>query len=151
MPDYIKNNFRKEVIEKYGPEAGLPLFESANKTLSNKTQTRFDAAPGAIPTGNDVKRLHHVSQAVNDVVLNENQQIVFDAFAFLGPSTNKEVSKYLKEKYPLPKDKWEASTVNARNFELRQFGKMTAAGKRKCNVTGEVVTQWTVVQTENAA
>ncbi|MBI2427512.1 MAG: hypothetical protein HYV29_01695 [Ignavibacteriales bacterium] len=152
MTEFRKNNFREEVIEQHGVTAGLPLFESANKTLSNKTQSRFDAAPKSIPTGNDAKRLHRVSQKINEVQLNDDCQIVFDAFAFLGPSTNKEVSTYLKAMYPEPKDKWEASTVNARNFELRQYGKMKASKeKRVCTITGKIVTEWEVIQTENAS
>lgn len=151
MSEFSKNNYRKDLIDRFGQTAGLPLFEAAQKQLSKRTQSRFDAAPKAIPTGNDVKRLHRVSQKINEAELNMNQQIVFDAFAFLGPSTNKEVSKYLKEKYPLPKDKWEASTVNARNYELRQFGKLTKAGKRQCRVTNEVVSIWKIIETKGAA
>lgn len=152
MPEYQKNNFRKVVIEQHGITAGLPLFESANKTLSKRTQSRFDAAPGAIPTGNDAKRLHRISQALNHVQLGEDQQIVFDAFAALGPSTNKEVSHYLKQLYPKNADKWEASTVNARNFELREYGKLKAQkNKRACRVTGKIVTVWEIVKTESVA
>ncbi|MEW6060945.1 MAG: hypothetical protein AB1600_03290 [Bacteroidota bacterium] len=150
MSEYRKNNFRKEVIDQHGITVGLPLFDAVNKRLSKRTQSRFDAAPKSIPTGNGAKRLQRIAHKINAAELNAKQQIVFDAFAELGPSTNKEVSVYLKQKYANP-DAWDASTVNARNFELRQYGKLTADGKRRCKITGEVVTIWKVVDTGRAA
>ncbi len=158
MNDYQKNNFRREVIQLHGQEAGLPLFEAANKQLSNRTQSRFDAAPKSIPTGNETKRLHRVSQKINEVQLNEDCQIVFDAFAALGPSSNREVSAYLKNLYPEQKDKWEAGMVSARNNDLREWGKMTiktkkdgSPDKRPCKITGNVVTIWKIIEAGNAA
>jgi hypothetical protein len=59
MTQYTKNKFRVETIQRFGATAGLPLFEAAQRTLSNAAQNRLDAAPRAIPTGNETRRRAH--------------------------------------------------------------------------------------------
>jgi hypothetical protein len=134
--NYQKNNYRADVIARHGETTGLPLFESANKTLSNRTQSRFDNAPKAIPTAKDTKRLSRLRQKINGAELSHTQQMVYDCIAANGPITNREIAALLD---------WQVSSVAGRNFELREFGKITAAGKRACRITGEVVTAWKVL------
>lgn len=147
MTQYSRNKFVTETIEKCGETAGLPLFESAAPTMTERRLRRFESAARSMPVAHDTKRLARVKQKINSAELNKNQQTVYEAFRFLGPATNKEVSEYLKKKFN-DTTIWDASTVNGRNWELRELNKLTAAGKRKCTVTGEVVTQWTIIQTE---
>lgn len=147
MPEYRKNNFREKVIERYGQTACLPLFEKENERVPKRVQTRFNAAPKSIPVATETKRLSRISHKINPAALTAKQQIVFDAFAELGASTNKEVADYLKKKFESP-DAWDASTVNARNFELRSYGKLKAGPKRRCRITGEIVQTWEVVDTQ---
>lgn len=143
MTEWKKNTFRQEFIQRNGETSGLPLFDALNKAVSKIAQSRFENAPKSIPVANDTKRLHHIAIHVNTALLNANQQIVYDAFKEIGPASNKEVAAYLKDKF-VDFDNWDASTVSARNYELRQYGKIISAGKRRCNITGEVVTVWKI-------
>ena len=133
MNEYQKNSFRKEVIDRYGVTVNLPLFESVNPTLTKKLQSRFENAPKSIATARSTKRLARKLKLINAAELSKEQQEVYNAFIRLGASTNKEISVALAI---------DASTISARNNELRTFGKLTAAGKRVCKITGMVVTQW---------
>lgn len=142
MSEYKKNSYRKEIIDRFGVVAGLPLFESVEKTLSNKIQSRFENAPKSMPVANDTKRLSRLCQKINNAELGRAQQVVFDCIAANGPITNREIAAILD---------WQVSSVAGRNFELRQFGKIENAGKKICSITGMVVAVWVTKKTNNAA
>ncbi len=63
------------------------------------------------------------------------QEIVLQAIIALGAATNSELSSYLG---------WPINTVTPRVFELRAFGKVVEAGKRRCKVTGRTAYQWEI-------
>jgi CRP-like cAMP-binding protein len=135
MTSFSKNNLRADTIRRFGQESGLPLFESVKQVMNKVQQARLDAMPKSIPTGNDTKRLAHIIQTVDKVHLEECQQKVFELLLNEGPMTNKEMAERLG---------WDASTVSARNNELRALGLIRDAGKRQCNITRMIVHQWSV-------
>lgn len=144
MQNYRKNNFVADQIARHGEEFGLPLFEEKFKSVSKKTKSRFENAPRSVPTGSGAQRLQRIRQTLNPAQLSETEQIVFDAFAEIGPATNKEVSVYLKNKFNAP-NSWDASTVSARNNALREYGRLTRDDKRICRITGEIATTWKII------
>jgi len=135
MTNYKKNNLRADMLQRFGQESGLPLFEAAKPVLNKIQQARLDNAPKSIPTANDTKRLSRTLQIAEAVHLAEDQQKVFELLLNEGPMTNKEMAERLG---------WDASTVSARNNELRALGLVIDAGRRQCRRTGYYVHQWNV-------
>ena len=137
MP-YRRNPIREEFVRRRGPTAGLPLFEAAKPTLAAVEQARFNAAPKAIPVATDTRNLARTIQKADAVRLGDMQQRVFDLMCGGEQSdwTNKEMARKLNI---------DASTVCARNYELRELILVTVSRKRICRVTGNTVTAWKAV------
>jgi hypothetical protein len=132
MSTFLRNNYRADHIRRFGQAAGTPLFDSA----ANKAeQTRFENAPKAIQTGDDTRKLSHTMLKADEMKLGDMQQLVLDELYKIGPATNEEIAQHLG----LP-----INHVVGRTFELRQFGLVVSAGKRKCSVTGNIVHAWRV-------
>jgi hypothetical protein len=135
MTSYAKNNYRADRIQRFGVTTGTPLFEAVNKTLSDLSQTRLDAAPKSIPTGAETRRLAHTILQHDPLHLSEINQKVWEAFAEFGPATNFEIAQRLDK---------ESGYISARNNDLRKLGLLTSDAKRRCNVTGNIVQTWKV-------
>lgn len=135
MVSYAKNNYRANAIRRFGQTSGLELFESANKTLSEAAQKRLEIAPKAIPTGAETRKLAYTLLNHDQLHLGEMCEKVWQAFAEFGPATNFEIAQRLGK---------ESGYISARNNDLRKLGLLDSAGKRKCNVTGNIVTIWIV-------
>ncbi|MGD0591074.1 MAG: hypothetical protein ABSA44_09785 [Bacteroidota bacterium] len=145
MTSFSKNNLRADHIRRFGQASGTPLFDSvvgarhdvpaSPPRPTEIQQARFEAAPKAIPTGNDTKRLARTIQLAEAVHLAEDQQKVFELLLNEGPMTNKEMGERLG---------MDASTISARNNELRAFGLIKDAGKRQCRITRMIVHAWDI-------
>jgi hypothetical protein len=135
MQNYKKNNLRADMIQRFGEQSGLPLFEATNKTLSQTAQSRLDAAPKSIPTGAETRKLAYTLLKHDQLHLGEMCEKVWQAFAEFGPATNFEIAQRLGK---------ESGWVSARNNDLRKLGLLTADVKRQCRVTGNVVQTWRV-------
>ena len=133
MTSFSKNNYRADVIRRFGVTTDLPLFNEASKPIPPVTKARFKAAPKAIPTGAETRHLAHTILQHDQLRLSLLCQQVWDAFAEFGPASNSEIAQRLGR---------ESGYISARNNDLRKLGLLESAGKRKCNVTGEVVTVW---------
>lgn len=133
MTSFRKNNYRADHIARFGPETGLPLFKDVSKLVPETAQSRFDAAPKAISTGSETRKLAHTFLQHDQLHLSEMCQKVWEAFAEFGPATNFEIAQRLGH---------ESGWVSARNNDLRKLGLLTADIKRRCNVTGNTVQTW---------
>jgi DNA-binding NarL/FixJ family response regulator len=127
MPTYRKNIYRQELIQKYGVVAGLPLFDQRS---AEHIKVRINRAPKSIAVATDTRKLAHLAIQMK---IGEEQQRVLDAFCSVPDGTNKEIASLLKT---------DASTVSARNNELRKLGLITFSTKRQCAITGRIVTSW---------
>ena len=68
--------------------------------------------------------------------LGTRQQAVYDIIQYLKSPTNTEISKFMG--MPI-------NSITPRTNELRAKGMVRDAGKRICNVTGQLVHSWRVV------
>jgi hypothetical protein len=136
---YRRNSYRSDHIRRFGQGAGTPLFDSAlaatSRRPSEAEQKRFENAPKAIQTGDDTRKLSRTMQLADEMHLGDMQQKVLDAFYKIGPATNEEVAHYLGVAI---------NHVVGRTYELREFGLVEFAGKRKCSRTGNIVSTWRV-------
>lgn len=131
MNSFRKNSYRADHIRRFGQGSGTPLFDSS----SNPIQKRFENAPKAVQTGDDTRKLSHTMLLADEMKLGDMQQQVLDALYKIGPATNEELAQHLG----LP-----INHVVGRTYELRQYGLVIDAGKRKCSVTGNIVHHWRV-------
>ncbi|MDP1675693.1 MAG: hypothetical protein Q8L88_02415 [Bacteroidota bacterium] len=136
MPTYKKNIYLNELIDKNGPTAGLPLFDH---TSAEHLKVRINNAPKSIAVATDTRKLAHLAIQMK---IGEEQQKVLDEFCSVPDGTNKEIAALLQ---------MDASTVSARNNELRKLGLITFSQKRQCAITGHIVTSWKVCHVDNVA
>jgi hypothetical protein len=136
MTSFAKNNYRADTIRRHGVTVGLPLFNEVSKPISPVTQARFEAAPKAIPTGAETRHLSFAILHHDQLRLSLLCQKVWEMFAEFGPASNFEIAQRLGK---------ESGYISARNNDLRKLGLLESAGKRKCNVTGEIVTIWKAI------
>jgi DNA-binding MarR family transcriptional regulator len=83
----------------------------------------------------DTRKLSHLILTHNKLQLTNKQLAVLEAIVEIGPATNEEVAHHLG---------WEINRVVGRTFELREFGVVINAGKRRCRITGEIAHTWKV-------
>ena len=136
MTSFAKNNYRADKIHRFGETVGLPLFVGADGVRpapSSTVQARFKAAPKSISTGAETRHLSFTMLHHDQLHLGEMCEKVWQAFAEFGPATNFEIAQRLGK---------ESGYISARNNDLRKLGLLESAGKRKCNITGNVVTIW---------
>jgi|TARA_Y100000310_G_C20644924_1_gene796012 DNA-binding MarR family transcriptional regulator len=65
--------------------------------------------------------------------ISERQHLILEALNERGQASNMELAKHLG---------WEINRVTPRIFELRTKGLVTAAIKRKCQITGNTCIAW---------
>jgi DNA-directed RNA polymerase specialized sigma24 family protein len=116
-----KNKLREDMVRRFGPEIGLPLFNIAPK---------MEAAPKSMYVATETKNAAH--KALKDE-LGDKQKQVLDVLYRGKDWTNSEIARYLS---------WSINRVTGRIFELRQMGKVMQSEKRVCNITGRVVQAW---------
>lgn len=129
MPHYKRNIAREEMIKRYGVTAALPLFDQKTPV---HVQERINHAPASIPVADDTRRISHLALQMK---IGEEQQKVLDAFCSVPDGTNKEIAALLNI---------DASTISARNNELRKLGLIVVSKKRQCSITKNIVTAWKV-------
>lgn len=88
-----------------------------------------------MPLATDTRKLSHVITTHDKMKLTARQLKVLDTIRLLGPSTNREIREHLG---------WEINCVTGRTFELRQYGVVVDAGRRKCKIGGNICHQWKV-------
>ena len=136
MPTYKKNTYLDELIERNGPTAGLPLFDH---TSAEHLKRRIEHAPKSVAVASDTRKLSHLAIQMK---IGEEQQRVLDAFCSVPDGTNKEIAALLQI---------DASTVSARNNELRKVGLIVFSQKRNCAITKNIVTAWKVSHVDRSA
>ncbi len=137
---YKRNEAVADILHAH-PTAGLPLFQNENKGLSKRDQYLATEAPKAIPIATDTRKLSHIGLTLDPDILTKKQLWVFNAFRELqnlghDDATNEEIRVHLNTRINL---------VVGRTFELREKGVIGKSQKRKCRVTGNVVTAWTII------
>lgn len=138
---YKRNEAVADVIGQH-PTAGLPLFQNENEGLSKREKYLVTEAPRAIPVATDTRKLSHVALALDPDILQKKELWVYNAFKELREmgyedATNEEIRVHLNT---------EINHVVGRTFGLRQKGVIGKSQKRKCRVTGNVVTAWMIVK-----
>lgn len=141
MPTYKRNPAVAEVLGQH-PTAGLPLFQTENEGLSKHEQYIATKAPRAIPLATDTRKLSHIALTFDKDILTKKQLWVFNAFKELralgyADATNEEIRVHLNTRINL---------IVGRTFELRQKGVIGKSRKRKCRVTNNIVTAWTILK-----
>lgn len=144
MMPYKRNEAVADVIEQH-PTAGLPLFQTENKELSKREQYLVTEAPRAIPLATDTRKLSHIVLTFDPDILNKKELWVFNAFKELreqghDDATNEEIRVHLNT---------EINRVVGRTFALREKGVLGKSQKRKCRITGNLVTAWTIIKEPN--
>lgn len=135
MARYRKNKLRADTIQRFGQEAGLPLFQKENEAVPAHIQKRLEIAPKSMAVATDTKKLARSAIVADQVRLGEKQQKVLKAFAEIGPASNEEVAHHLG---------WPINRVVGRAFELRQLGLVIPDQMRPCRITGEIVHTWRI-------
>jgi len=133
MARYRRNPYRMEVINRFGQTVNLPLFEQTSRRLPEPTRSRFEGAPKSIAVATDTRKLSHLILTHDKRQLTNKQLAVLGAIIDIGPASNEEIAHHLG---------WEINRVVGRTFELRQYGIVVLAGKRKCRRTGMIVSVW---------
>lgn len=150
-----RNIYRRNIIERFGQETGLPLFEKkgVSKPIQEPVKSRFENAPKAEYLATDTRRLGHIAVTHDTVALNKRQKAVFDVLKKvanpedmdveyrlgvdykLTGASNREVAEYLG---------WDAHRVVGRMFELREYGEVVPVEKRVCLITGFLCQSWKI-------
>jgi len=86
-----------------------------------------------MPLATDTRKLSHVITTHDKLKLTARQFKVLETLQLIGPSTNEEIREHLG---------WQINWVTGRTFELRQFGVVVDAGRRKCKITGNICHVW---------
>ncbi len=126
------------MIERFGEEAGLPLFAGETRArghVPKHVQVRLERAPKAIQTADETRKLAHMTINIDDLKLGEKQQRILDAMYLRDDWTSEEIAQKLG---------WGINRVVGRVFELRQLGLVIPALKRTCSITGMIVQAWRV-------
>lgn len=122
-------------MNRFGEEAGLPLFESQNKAVPKHVQKRLESAPKAIEVATETRNLAEMIARSEPMNLAEKQQTVLDTMYLRDDWTNEEIARKLG---------WGINRVTGRVYELRQLGLVVTSLKRSCDVTGMIVQAWRV-------
>jgi len=137
---YRKNKYRADLVNRFGPEAGLPLFRVGNESVPKQIQKRIETAPKSMLVASETRKLAHMAATINEVRLSEKQAQVYETIYKHGPITNTEIAEKLD---------WEINRVTGRNYELRRMGLVESAGKRICSTTGFLAETWVVKRMES--
>ena len=126
------------MIERFGQEAGLPLFAGsprAGARVPKHIQARLESAPKAIQMADETRKVAHMTVNIDELKLGEKQQKVLDTMYLRDDWTSEEIAEKLS---------WGINRVVGRVFELRQLGLVIPALKRQCSITGMIVQAWRV-------
>jgi hypothetical protein len=141
---YRKNKYRQDIVNRFGPEVGLPLFSppykggderGGRKPVPSRIEARLNAAPKAITIATDTRKLGEMTAKADALKLAGKQQKIYDTMYLRDDWTNTEIAEKLG---------WAINRIVGRVFELRQMGLVVESCKRICDVTGMVVTAWRV-------
>ena len=131
-----KNKSRRELIERFGEEAGLPLFAGeSDAKVPKHVQARLETSPKAIQTADETRKLAHITINMDELKLGEKQQRILDLMCLRDDWTNEEIAHKLG---------WGVNRVVGRVFELRELGLVIPALRRACSITGMIVQAWRV-------
>lgn len=83
----------------------------------------------------DTRKLSHTILTFDPAMLGERQLLTYKAFMQFEDATNEEIRVHLD---------LAINRVVGRTFELRQLGLVAFSQKRKCRITGNVVTAWKI-------
>ena len=109
------------MIERFGPETGLPLFAQTSEI------------PSAIPIATDTRKLAELTVKNDRVNLNKKQLEVLRIMQDKPDWTYQELSSSMG---------WSVNRIIPRVMELRQLGLIVMGGKRQCGTTGMIVQSW---------
>jgi hypothetical protein len=129
---YRRNKYRQDIIERFGQETGLPLFE---QKAPEGVLTALDQAPKSMYVATETRKLAETIITHDEHRLGEKQQKVLDTMYLRDDWTNEELAHKLE---------WGINRVVGRVFELRERGLVVPAMKRVCGITGNVVQAWKV-------
>ena len=130
---YRRNAARYARIQEKGDTVDLPLFDQ--KAARSSAPIGTEAMPKSIPVATDTRNLAKTIIDLDPAIQNTQMEKVYECIRLNGNMTNKEIEKATG----LP-----VNVVSARNMRLREFGRITAAFKRQCTITGFVVQSWRV-------
>jgi predicted transcriptional regulator len=131
---YRKNQLRRELIERGGVTAGLPLFDSAPGERSRPAiNARIEHAPKAILVATDTRSLAGTSIKGDTISLSAKQKLVIDRMQEQADWSYQELARALD---------WSVNRVIPRVFELRELGVVGPSLRRACTVTGFVIQAW---------
>jgi hypothetical protein len=131
---YRRNAARYALIQERGVTVDLPLFDQ--KAARSAAPIGTEAMPKSIPVATETRNLAKTIIDIDPTIANTQMEKVFECIKLNGNATNKEIEKATG----LP-----VNVVSARNMRLRELGRITAAFKRRCRVTGFVVQSWRLV------
>ena len=129
---YRQNKRRRDLIERFGAEVGLPLFE---QKAPEHIQKVIEKLPKSIYVADETKKLSEMTIKHDEMNLAEKQQKVLDTMYLRDDWTNEEIAEKLE---------WGINRVVGRVFKLRELGLVVPAKKRACGITGNVVQGWKV-------
>jgi predicted transcriptional regulator len=132
---YRKNVYRKDLIQRFGQETGLPLFEKENKEIPKHVQKRIETVPKAIYEATETRKIADMTEKVDQLSLADKQQQVLGTMYERNDWSYQELAEKLG---------WSVNRVIPRVYELRQLGLVVPAEKRQCLVTGYVIQSWRV-------
>ena len=132
---YRKNSYRRDLLQRFGQEAGLPLFDGTSKPAPEHVKKQLERAPKAMEVATETRKLGEMTARADELRLGQMQQEVLDLMYTADDWTNGELARKLG---------WGVNRVTPRVFELRQFGLVIKSCHRVCGVTGMVVTAWRV-------
>jgi hypothetical protein len=132
---YRKNNYRRDIMNRFGPETGLPLFEPALKPAPEHIKARLNGMPKSILTATETRKLAEMTAKADAMRLAEKQSKIYDVMYLRDDWSNTEIAEYME----LP-----INQIVGRVFELRQMGLVIPSRKRQCSVTHMIITAWRV-------
>lgn len=132
---YRRNSYRRDILIRFGPETGLPLFEQQIRPVPAPIKSRLNMAPKAILTATETRKLAEMTVKADLLVLADKQQRIYDTMYLRDDWTNTELAEHLD----LP-----INQITGRTFELRQMGLVISSRKRQCLVTKMIVQAWKV-------
>ena len=128
---FRRNAARFARIQEKGVGVDLPLFDKRAAQTNEPVGT--ETMPKSFPLANDTRDLAKTIIDIDPRIANTQMEKVYECIRLNGDATNKEI----EQATGLP-----VNVVSARNMRLRELGRITKAGHRKCRVTGYVVTSW---------
>ncbi len=128
-----RNAARYARIQEKGVTVDLPLFD--RRAAESAVPVGTEAMPKSIPVATETRNLAKAIIDLDPRIANTQMEKVYECIRLNGNMTNKEIERATG----LP-----VNVVSARNMRLRELGRITAAGKRQCRVTGFVVKSWRI-------